>query len=105
MGSAKGWLERLSREAATERSSFPEESPQRTSVTRGFPSVTVPVLSSTTVSTLWAVSNASADLIKIPLAAPRPVPTIIAVGVARPRAQGQEITSTEMAMERENSNP
>ena len=29
--------------------------------------------------------------------APRPVPTMIAVGVARPRAQGQAITSTAMA--------
>ncbi len=34
---------------------------------------------------------------RIPLAAPRPVPTMTAVGVARPRAQGQLITSTETA--------
>ncbi len=31
---------------------------------------------------------------RIPICAPLPVPTIIAVGVARPRAHGQEITST-----------
>ena len=31
-----------------------------------------------------------------PLAAPIPVPTITAVGVARPRAQGQAITSVVM---------
>ena len=49
------------------------------------------------------ISNASADLIKIPFAAPRPVPTMIAVGVASPRAHGQEITSTEIATESANS--
>ena len=30
-----------------------------------------------------------------------PVPTMMATGVARPKAQGQEITSTAMAMERQ----
>ncbi len=65
--------------------------------------MTVPVLSSTTVSMLWVISKASADLIKIPLAAPRPVPTIMAVGVASPSAQGQEITSTEIATASANS--
>ena len=39
----------------------------------------------------------------MPFSAPLPVPTMMAVGVARPRAQGQEITSTEMPMERANS--
>ena len=58
----------------------------------------VPVLSKITVSTLCAVSKAVADLIRMPLLAPRPVPTIIAVGVASPKAQGQEMTSTEMAI-------
>ena len=33
----------------------------------------------------------------IPLVAPRPVPTMMAVGVARPKAHGQLMTSTEMA--------
>ncbi len=33
----------------------------------------------------------------MPLAAPRPVPTMIAVGVARPSAHGQEITRIEIA--------
>lgn len=48
-----------------------------------------------------------ADLIKIPFSAPFPVPTMMAVGVARPKAQGQEMTSTEMPMERakENGSP
>ena len=65
----------------------------------------VPVLSKTTVLILCAVSNASADLIKIPFVAPLPVPTMIAVGVASPRAQGQEITKTEMPMDNANSKP
>ncbi len=34
---------------------------------------------------------------RIPLAAPRPVPTMMAVGVARPSAQGQLMTRIEMA--------
>ena len=70
-----------------------------TSVTWGVPWVTVPVLSSTTTLVLQAVSSASADLTRIPWLAPRPVPTITAVGVARPSAQGQLITSTVMACE------
>ena len=36
----------------------------------------------------YAVSSASADLMSTPFAAPRPVPTMMAVGVARPSAQG-----------------
>ena len=36
----------------------------------------------------------SADFTRIPYSAPLPVPTMIAVGVARPNAQGQEITRT-----------
>ena len=47
--------------------------------------------------TLWAVSSGSPPLIKMPLTAPTPVPTITAVGVARPSAHGQAIHSTEMA--------
>ena len=53
----------------------------------------------------WALSSASADLINIPLAAPRPVPTMMAVGVASPSAQGQETTNTETPMDRANSTP
>ena len=45
-----------------------------------------------------AISNASADFTRMPLAAPRPVPTMMAVGVASPNAQGHEITNTEMAV-------
>ena len=50
----------------------------RRSVTTGLPFVRVPVLSSTTAFTEWAVSSASPDLIRMPFSAPLPVPTIIA---------------------------
>ncbi len=65
----------------------------------------VPVLSITTVSISLACCRASPDLIRIPFPAPTPVPTMIATGVASPRAQGQEITSTAMAMDMANSAP
>ena len=71
-------------------------SAQKTSRTLGLPSVTVPVLSSTTVSTCFAVSSASPDRMRMPFAAPSPVPVITAAGVARPSAQGQAITSTDV---------
>ena len=51
------------------------------------------------------VSNAEADLNNIPLDAPRPEPTIIAVGVAKPNAHGHEITNTEIAADNANSVP
>ena len=72
------------------------------SVTLGFPSVIVPVLSKTIVSTLCAFSRASPDLISIPSSAPLPVPTIIAVGVASPNEHGQAITITDINIVREN---
>ena len=40
---------------------------------------------------------AAPSRIRIPISAPRPVPTISAVGVANPKAQGQEITNTAIA--------
>ena len=60
---------------------------------RGRPSVNVPVLSMTTASTRCAVSSASPPRMRMPASAPRPVPTMIAVGVARPIAHGQAMTS------------
>ena len=57
----------------------------------------VPVLSSTTVSSLCAVSSASADRIRIPARAPLPVPTWMDSGVARPSAHGQAMISTAIA--------
>ena len=41
---------------------------------------------------------------KIAFFAPTPVPTIIAVGVARPKAQGHEITKTDSPIFTANSN-
>ena len=76
-----------------------------TSVTEGWPEVMVPVLSNTMVSTLCRFSSASALLMSMPNSAALPVPTMMATGVARPSAQGQEMTSTEMALESANSNP
>ena len=71
------------------------------SVTSGFPSVMVPVLSNIMLFILCVVSNASPPLIKIPFSAPFPVPTIIAVGVASPSAHGHAITSTDINIVRE----
>ncbi len=58
----------------------------------------MPVLSKTTALTSWARSRASASLIRMPWRAATPVPAMIAVGVARPRAHGQAITSTATAL-------
>ena len=69
------------------------------------PSVTVPVLSSTTVLTRPISSRLAADLIRMPFSAALPVATVMATGVARPRAQGQEITSTAMPMDRQKRTP
>src|SRR5215813_13145797 len=43
-------------------------------------------------------SRASAFLTRTPTCAPRPVPTMIDIGVARPRAQGQAMMSTATAL-------
>ncbi len=59
--------------------------------------VTVPVLSSTMVSTRRVDSRTSGPLSRMPSWAPRPVPTISAVGVASPRAHGQAMIRTATA--------
>jgi hypothetical protein len=64
---------------------------------RGRPSVSVPVLSKATTSMRCASSSASASLIRMPWRAATPVPAMMAVGVARPSAQGQAMTSTATA--------
>ena len=46
----------------------------------------------------------SAPFIRIPLEAATPVPTITAVGVARPSAQGQAITRVEIPKSNANWN-
>ena len=94
---ARGCSLRLSRVEAKRRSSSSlTPSAGITSVISGVPAVMVPVLSSTTVSTLPAASIETAVLNSIPCFAPMPLPTIIATGVASPRAQGQLITSTDI---------
>ena len=64
-------------------------------VTVGLPSVIVPVLSSSTVRVFASRSSASPLRMRIPYSAALPVPTRIAVGVARPSAQGQAMISTD----------
>ena len=68
-----------------------------TSVSCGFPSVNVPVLSNIATEILFSSSIASPPLNITPFDAPLLIPTIIAVGVARPRAHGQATTSTATA--------
>ena len=62
-----------------------------------WPVVTVPVLSSTTVSMRRVDSSTCGPLIRMPSWAPRPVPTSSAVGVARPSAHGHAMISTATA--------
>ena len=71
-----------------------------TATTFGLPSVRVPVLSTTRVSTFSMRSSASAFLISTPAWAPRPTPTMIDIGVASPSAQGQAMISTLTAATR-----
>ena len=66
------------------------------SATFGQPDVSVPVLSKTTVVIELMRSNTSPPLIRTPKFAATPVPTITAVGVARPNAQGHAITKVEI---------
>ena len=66
-------------------------------VRRGLPSVSVPVLSTTSVSTFSIRSMAAASLMSTPACAPRPTPTMIDIGVASPSAHGQAMISTATA--------
>ncbi len=75
------------------------------SVSSGVPWVRVPVLSKTMVATSPAVWRAAPDLTRMPRRAPRPVPTMMEVGTARPMAQGQAMTRTATKTRRENGNP
>ena len=61
------------------------------------PFVKVPVLSRRIVSILRVRSRTSAEEMRIPICAALPEPTRSAVGVARPRAQGQATTRTATA--------
>ena len=64
------------------------------SVTRGLPSVKVPVLSKATVFTLPMVSKALPPLISKPRRAPTARPEAMAAGVDSTRAQGQAISNS-----------
>ena len=64
----------------------------------GRPSVSVPVLSTTSVSTVRSVSIAAALRNRTPSCAPRPLATMIEMGVASPSAQGQAMISTATAL-------
>ncbi|SSS39732.1 Uncharacterised protein [Acinetobacter baumannii] len=84
---------------ATKVSTWLRSKPDRTlkSVSVGLPSVSVPVLSTATTCASCKSCKASPLRNKTPSSAPRPVPTIIEVGVASPIAQGQAIISTATA--------
>ncbi len=65
---------------------------------RGRPSVRVPVLSKTTVSTPESFSSAAPSLIITPLRKSTPLATACTAGTARPNAQGQVMIRTAMAV-------
>ena len=85
-----------SREAASRSASSRPIPIPSTSVSRGRPRVSVPVLSNRTHRTLAACSRTSPPRTRIPRACAEVVPTSTASGVAKPRAHGQAITSTEI---------
>ena len=88
-----------SRPAARASTSSSRNPDAATTVTsRGLPSVSVPVLSTTIVSTFSMVSSASAFLMRTPACAPRPVATMIDIGVASPSAQGHAMINTATAL-------
>ena len=93
-------LARSSAAAARRTSASFTPSAQVTDVSSGRPSVSVPVLSTTSVSTLRSRSIASALRNSTPIVAPRPVATMIDIGVARPSAHGHAMMSTATALTR-----
>ena len=104
MASASGCSLARSTLAASRRISVSSNPAAGTiATTFGLPSVSVPVLSTTSVSTFSMRSSASAFLISTPACAPRPTPTMIDIGVARPSAQGQAMMSTLTAATRPNA--
>ena len=65
--------------------------------TLGSPLVMVPVLSKTMAESFTSISSTEPSLIRMPSWAPFPIPTMRAVGVARPSAQGHATQMTAMA--------
>ncbi len=70
----------------------------KTAVTRANRSVSVPVLSKATRFARASLSRASPLRMRMPRDEARPLPTIIATGVARPIAHGQATNSRAMAL-------
>ena len=99
MAAARGCSLPRSRLAAS-RSSFFASMPSAgsTETSFGLPSVSVPVLSTTSVSTLRISSMASAFLNSTPSVAPFPVATMMDIGVASPSAHGQAMINTATAL-------
>ncbi len=99
MASANGCSEPWSRLAASRStSSSLQPGAATTPWNTGLPSVSVPVLSTISVSIWRRCSIASASLNSTPELAPRPVATMIDIGVASPSAHGQAMISTAMAL-------
>ena len=94
---AIGCSERASTAAASESNHERSPAGTTTSTSAIFPSVTVPVLSSTIVSIRRVSSSTSPPLMITPSWAARPVPTMIPSGVARPSAHGQAMINTATA--------
>ncbi len=87
---------RLAARRSSVSSSVPSAGVTETSF--GLPSVNVPVLSTTMVS-IWRITSiASAFLNSTPRCAPRPVATMMDIGVASPSAHGQAMMSTATAL-------
>ena len=95
MARARGCSERVSRPRTIARTSL---SRPRVPVTWGSPRVRVPVLSTTSTSSLAACSSTRLFLINRPRLAARPSPTMIDMGMANPSAQGHAIMRTLMAV-------
>ncbi len=68
------------------------------SVTLNTPFVNVPVLSKTTVSSLFSASRKFPPLTKIPFLAAPPIPPKKLIGIEITKAQGQEIIRKDSAL-------
>ncbi len=92
---ASGWLETRSTLAARPSRSSSVRSSATSRAISNCPSVMVPVLSKTTVSTLAASCRMEAPRTRMPRRARPPMAATIAVGVARIRAHGHATISTD----------
>ncbi|MBK7403982.1 MAG: hypothetical protein IPJ41_04985 [Phycisphaerales bacterium] len=92
MARESGWVEAPAMDAARASGS------SSASTTRGLPWVSVPVLSNAMAWTPARRSSAEAERIRMPRRLAAPEATMTAVGAASPSAQGQEMTSTVVAL-------